>query len=276
MGLGRPLQRLEHSPVPLVGGRLIDASLPDGVARHVVDAGEHVARELMGEEEDALGRQIASVLVHGGEGGHHGIHQRDLGVHERSPVRPRRRNSPFGYLNSARHGVHQLPQERRPVVGVAGEELVEQGGARTTEAGHDDRALDLLLSDGRLALPQVDQAKTVLQDELELGPSPQAAGEVELGLVVERRAQPLERIEEPGVTAVVEACGRSRRVEEIVGLERDDRQPIVAQAAPVGDDVLDPRCSCRRGPLHRREGTPRKTHSREDGGVGPARAHGKV
>jgi len=67
------------------------------------------------------------------------------------------------------------------------------------------------LSDGGFALPQIDQPKTVLQDELKFSPSAKAACEVEVGLFVERGAQPLERIAEPGVTGVVQACGRSRR-----------------------------------------------------------------
>ena len=62
----------------------------------------------MGEGEDALGREPAAVLVHGGEGGHHLVHERDLVVAQVSR----------GVLVG--DGVQQLPQQRRAVVGVAG------------------------------------------------------------------------------------------------------------------------------------------------------------
>ena len=39
-----------------------------------------IARELVGESEDALRRQVASVLVHRREGRHHLVHESDLGV----------------------------------------------------------------------------------------------------------------------------------------------------------------------------------------------------
>ena len=41
----------------------------------------------MGEGEDALGRQVAAVLVHRGEGGDHLVHESDLGVGRGHPVR---------------------------------------------------------------------------------------------------------------------------------------------------------------------------------------------
>ena len=140
--------------MPVVDRRLIDAAPPHGVVRDVVEAREDVARELMRERKDALGRQATAVLVHGGKGGDYLVHELDLVVaHVARGV-------------VVRNAVQELPQERRPVVGVACQQLVQQCGAGAPEAGHDDRAVDGLAENGGFLLPEVDHAQSVLEDQL--------------------------------------------------------------------------------------------------------------
>ena len=102
------------------------SALPDGVAGNVVEAGELVARELVGEGEDALRGQVPPVLVHRGEGGDHLVHERDLGVRGRHPVLCRPRGVRPFRCRRTRHGVHQLPQKRRPIGRVTRQQLVER------------------------------------------------------------------------------------------------------------------------------------------------------
>ncbi len=197
---GDPLQRLEMALVPVVDGRLVRRAAPDGVVGHVVEAGVHVARELVGEDEDALVGEPPAVLVHLGEGRDKLLHQHDLVV-----AQVARRVVVGG-------GVQHLPEQRRSVVGVARQELVEERGARPTQPGHDDGAAHLLAQRGGLALPQVDHAQPVLQDQLQLAACAHAARQVQSGLVVQRGAQELERPLPPRVTEVVEAgVGAGRR-----------------------------------------------------------------
>ena len=260
-----PLQGLEHVAVPVVDGRLVDAAAPDRVAGHVVEAGELVARELVGEGEDALGRQEAAVLVHGGEGGDHLVHHRDLVV---DPAGPRVVRVERLGRGGDRHGVDQLPQLRGPVGGVAVEQLVQQRRARATEPGHDDRRGHHLVGDGRLAAPQLDEAQPVLHDQLELGPGPQPTREVQLGFVVEGGAQPLERLAEPVVAHVVEAGGRLRGRHEVVRPQRDHRSSVVAQSLPEGHQLVDPGSPEGRRPRHGRHGTLRLASTRSvPGGI---------
>ena len=137
--LGHPLQRLQLALVPVVNRRLVHAAAPHRVLGHVVQTGVHVARELVGEGEDALGGEAAAVLVHGGEGRHHLVHERDLVVAQ------------VAGRVLVGDAVEQLPEERRAVVGVAGEQLVQQRRARAPEARHDDRRAHGLAQDGRLS-----------------------------------------------------------------------------------------------------------------------------
>ena len=132
--LGHPLQRLQVALVPVVDRGLVQAAAPHRVLGHVVEAGVHVARELVGEGEDALGGQPAAVLVHGGEGGDDLVHELDLVVAQVA------RRVVVG------DGVQQLPQQRRAVVGIAGQQLVQQRGARAPEPGDDDRRVHRLLA----------------------------------------------------------------------------------------------------------------------------------
>ena len=143
-----PLPGLEHPAVPVVDRGLVDARAPDGVAAHVVEPGEHVAGELVGEGEDALGRQEAAVLVHGGEGRDHLVHDHHLLVRSGGP-----RVVVIGPLGvgGGGHAVEVLPQPRGPVVRVAGQQLVQQGGAGPAQAGDDDGGGHRLGQHGRLA-----------------------------------------------------------------------------------------------------------------------------
>ena len=81
--------------------------------------------------------------------------------------------------------MQQLPEEGRAVVGVAGQQLVQERGARAPEAGHDDGGVHGLGQDGGLLLPEVDHAQAVLQDELELAPGADASRQVEACLRIE-------------------------------------------------------------------------------------------
>ena len=150
--------------MPLVDRCLVLAAPPHRVVRHVVEAGVQVARELVGEREDAFGGQAAAVLVHGGEGGDDLVHEPDLVVAEVA------RGVVVG------DGVEQLPQQRRAVGGVARQQLVQQRGARAPEAGHHDGGGHGLAQYRRLPLPQVDHAQPVLQDHLQLTAGADTAG----------------------------------------------------------------------------------------------------
>ncbi len=241
---GHPLQRLQVPLVPVVDGRLVDPAAPDGVLRDVVQPGVDVARELVGEGEDALRGQPAAVLVHGGEGGDDLVHEGDLVVAE------------VARLVLVGDGVQELPQQGRPVVGVAGEELVQERGARTAQSRHDDGGTDLLAQDGRLALPQVDHAQAVLQDQLDLAARPQPAGQVQARLPVERGAQAAERLLPPRVAVVVEPGGGGRGGAEVVGPQRDRGAPVVAQTPPERDHLVGPGAAGGRGPGHGRSPYP--------------------
>ena len=236
--LGHPLQRLQVALVPVVNRGLVLPAAPERVLGHVVEPGVHVARELVGEGEDALGREAATVLVHRREGGHDLVHEPDLVV----------AHVPRGVL--VRDRVQELPEQRWAVVGVAGQQLVQQRRARAPEPGHDDGRGHGLAQHGRLPLPELDHAQPVLQDDLQLAPGAQAAGEVEAGLAVERRAEAVERIFPPVVAEVVEPGRRDGGGPEVLGAERHHRAPVVAEAAPERDHLVGPRAARRRGPGH--------------------------
>ena len=160
----------------------------------------------MGEGEDALGREPPAVLVHGGEGGDHLVHELDLVVADVTD------SVVVG------DGVQELPQEWRPVVGIAGQQLVQQRGAGAAEPGDDDRRLDRLAQDRRLLLPEVDHAQPVLQDQLELAAGTQPAGQVEARFAVEGGAKPGEGLLPPGVAEVVETRRGGGGGAEVLGL----------------------------------------------------------
>ena len=244
-GRRAPLEGLEHPAVPVVDRGLVDTAPPDRVVGHVVQAGEHVRRELVGEHEDALGREVATLLVHRREGRHHLVHDRDLLVHEEGP-----RFVGQAARRRGRDGVEHLPQQRCPVVGVAVQQLVEQGGARAAEAGQDDRGADLLVGDGGLPAPQIDQPEAVLHDELELAAGPQPPGQVQLGLPVERVAQAPEGLAEPVVPEVGEPGVGPGGGDELVGSERDDAGAAVAEPSAEGRQLVDPGPSGRGLPGH--------------------------
>ena len=107
---------------------------------------------------------------------------------------------------------------------------------------------------GGFRCPKVDETEPVLEDQLQLGSGPDPSCQVELGLVVERRAEPLERLLEPVVTDVVESCGRACRGNEVVGPQRHDRPAVVAEASAERNQLLDPWSSVRRFPGHRPSG----------------------
>ena len=95
-----------------------------------------------------------------------------------------------------------------------------------------------------------DHAQPVLQDELELAPGAQAAGQVEPRLAVERGAQAGEGLFPPRVAEVVEA-GRGRGGgAQVLGPERDQGAPVVADAPPERDHLVRPWAPRRWGPGH--------------------------
>ena len=236
--LGHPLQRLQVALVPVVDRRLVLAAAPHRVLGHVVEARVDVARELVGEGEDALGGQPAAVLVHGGEGGDDLVHQPDLVVAQVA------RRIVVG------DGVQQLPQQRRAVVRVAGQQLVQQRGARAPEAGHDDGGVHGLLQDGRLLLPEVDHAQAVLQDQLELAAGADAARQVEARLGVERGAEAAEGLLPPVVAEVVEPGGGDGGGLQDLGVQRHHRAPVVAEAVSERDHLVRPGAARWGGPGH--------------------------
>ena len=182
----------------------------------------------MGEGEDAFGGQPAAVLVHGGEGGDDLVHELDLVVAEVA------RRIVVG------HGVEQLPQQRWAVVGVAGQQLVEERGARAPQPRDDDRPLHRLLQDGRLLVPEIDDAQAVLQDELELAPGADATGQVEARLGVEGSAQAAEGLLPPVVAEVVQAGGGDGSGLQNLRVERDHRATVVAEPVAEGNHFFCP------------------------------------
>ena len=73
---------------------------------------------------------------------------------------------------------------------------------------------------------------------------------MQLGLLVERGAQAVQRLAEPVVTDVVEAGGRPAGREQIVGAERHERPPVVAETLAVGDEPVHPFGASGRSPRH--------------------------
>ena len=237
--LGHPLQRLQMALVPVVNRGLVLAAAPHRVLGHVVEAGVHVARELVGEGEDALGGEPAAVLVHGGEGGHHLVHERDLVVAQVA------RGVVVG------DGVQQLPQQRRPVVGVAGQQLVQQRGARAPEAGHDD---------GRVRPARAGRpAPSSRGRPCAAGSAGSAGSRRGCGCGRAGGGAPRCRARRRGarkgsshhvspkssspVVAIAAACRSS-------GCERDHRAPVVAEAVSERDHLVGPGAARRGGPGH--------------------------
>ena len=235
---GDPLERLQVALVPVVDRRLVHAAAPHRVVRHVVETRVHVARELVREGEDAFGREPAAVLVHGGEGGDDLVHEPDLVVAEITG----------GVVVG--DGVQQLPQERRAVVGITGEQLVQERGARASEAGHHDRSGHGFAEHRRFLFPEVDHAQPVLQDQLEFAPGAEAAGQVEARFGVERGAQAPKRLLPPWITEVVEARGGDGGGGEILGLQRDHGASVVAEAVAERDHLVSPGAARRGDPGH--------------------------
>jgi hypothetical protein len=113
----------------------------------------------------------------------------------------------------------ELPQQRRPVGGVARQELVQKGRTGSAEArDHNGTSHDLALDRGHLP-PQVEQAEPVLKEQLQFGSSSDPAGEMELGLVVQGGAQAVQGLTEPVVAGIVETRGRAGRHKEIFGAQ---------------------------------------------------------
>ena len=100
--------------------------------------------------------------------------------------------------------MQQFPEQRRAVVGVAGEQLVQQGRARAPQPCHHDGRGNRLARTSASWLPEIHHAQTVLKDQLELAAEAEATGQVEPGLGVERRRT-------AGRRAPPTRCRRSRR-----------------------------------------------------------------
>ena len=146
--------------------------------------------------------------------------------------------------------MEELPQEGWAIVGVIGQELVEERGTGPAQSRDHDRGMDGFVGDGRLLAPQIDEAQPVLQDDLQFAPGAEAAGQMESGLVVQRATEAVEGLLPPGVTEVVEPGGLLGRLAEQVGLEGDEGATVVADALAQGDELLGPRAARRRGPGH--------------------------
>ena len=119
------LQELQEAAVIIVRGLLIRRDRPGHVRRDVEVADEHVRRELMREEIDALAREAAADLLHRGEGRDDLVHQRHLAVRGEDPgIGAVRRRL------GRRDGVHHLPVRRGARRRVLREEVVEERRAR--------------------------------------------------------------------------------------------------------------------------------------------------
>ena len=139
------------------------------------------------------------------------------------------------------------------------------------EAGDDDGRVHRLAQDGRLPLPEVDHAQPVLQDQLDLAAGAQAAGQVETGLAVEGGAEAAEGLLPPGVAEVVEPGRGDGGGPQVLGLERDHRAPVVAEAAPERDHLVGPRAARRGGPGHGASPYPQRVEQHRDWGDGRRR-----
>jgi hypothetical protein len=97
---------------------------------------------------------------------------------------------------------HRLPGERRPTVGVLGQDVVKNGCSRPGET--DDERDDALVRDRRESLPVVDIAKTV--DRVQQHPlsCDDPARLVESGVSLERFEEERHRFEERSLAEVVQ------------------------------------------------------------------------
>src|ERR1700681_2740123 len=141
--------------------------------------------------------------------------------------------------------MNQLPQERRPVGRVAGQEFVEKGGARPSEPGDHDGTPHDLVVDRRLLAPQLDEAQPVLEDKLQLRSSSDSASKVELSLVVKRRTETIQGFAKPVITDIFVTCSRTSGNQQIVSPQRHEGSTIVPQAPAECRQLFDPRSPLR-------------------------------
>ena len=145
----------------------------------------------------------------------------------------------------------QLPQQRRAVVGVAGEQLVQQRGARAPEAGHDDGRGHRLAQ--RRPAPASRGRPCAGGSGGSSWSSPRVRrrpGRWRWASSSSEAQQAAERLLPPVVAEVVEPGRRDGGGPEVVGPERDDGAPVVTEAATERDHLVDPRAARRWGPGH--------------------------
>jgi hypothetical protein len=112
--------------------------------------------------------------VHGGESGDDFVHEGDLVVTELGPMAGVAHCRPGPLAGGDR--VEEFPQEGWAIIGVIGQELVEERGTGPSQSRDHDRGMDGFIGDGRLLAPQIDEAQPVLQDDLQFAPGAEAAG----------------------------------------------------------------------------------------------------
>ena len=261
-------ERLQGAAVPLVGGTVVGPGQMPAVAGHGVGAGPVVGQEGGHGQEDALGGEVAAVVVHGLVLGLHVVPER----HHRVDASSRRRHR-LGVAGGGRHGAVNLPGGRGGVGRVEGQQLVQDGRARPGRPDHYQGSVDRLLADVGPAPPQIDELQPVAQRGQEVGAGEEPAGEVKFALSFQRLHKGLE-MGPPAVAAVAAVAafaGPSEVVQpgalggcrdQLVRLERH-KQPGMAGVVGVAVEPVHPARPCRGLPVHwSRPPTPRPDQRR--------------
>ena len=235
------LEGLQEAAVVAVGGPQVGAQQVAVIARHRVAAAPVVGEERVERDEDALVREVARIRVHRLVLGLEVVPEAGLGVADVAQRVARQR------LDGVRH----LPHARRAAGGVAGQQLVQDRGARARAADHEDRLRDRLAQDLGPALPQLGELEPVAERAQQLTAHDDAPGEVQLRLGLEGAGQHAVGNLPVALAEVLEARRAPRGREELVGVEADEPGGAAHRVA-VGVQALDPARARRRAPGHYR------------------------
>ena len=219
---------------------------PHRVGRDLVEAREHVGRELVREEIDALVRQLCAVLVHRPHRGQRVILELDLAApRARSPARDPRP------ARARRRPDTSSP--RRAERGDAGR--ATRARARGSCPCARDRSRTAARRPARAESPRT-RARAPRRAAGSRGCRAFSAransrpSSVEPRLVLERAHEEREALAEAIVAEVGEAGRRLGGRERAAGVERHQRAAAVARALAERVQLRDPRRARRRGPGH--------------------------
>ncbi len=237
------LQDLEHQTVGVVGRSHVAPLIPRDVRRHVIARGELLRAERERHRRQTFLVHPPAVHVDGVELAGDLPGEAQLTIGERN-TRVRR---VLQWVGAGRwHRSQQLPTLGDPRFGILREQCVEDGGAGTGRAGHEQGRVDLLVDDPGIVThvrrelePDLEEA----QQEATRHPTPHQR---ELGLLFQCGQQHLEGFEkvvasEVGDAAVGHAERRSGLGEQVVAGEGElcdlgdgQHETVVDGADPLG------------------------------------------